>query len=465
MDSRTASYSRFAIAVTARALLLGAFAFAIAYLLVSTQRYATAVVLALIALALGFDLGRVVSRADRSLERFLEGLTGDVVELPIQRYLEFSRSAAAFERAARVINATRMDRQRRIEYMQALLDTVSAALIVLRSDGRVTLVNRAARKLTGTPALSLEDLTAIGPSATAVLRALRPGGRQIVRLADGRRMLALAAVFSAPGEDRQGLISLQPIAGELDAVETRAWQEMATILAHEMMNSLTPISSLSESLEALVHRAVQRDLDAGTYDEISQSLEAIRRRSDGLMKFVDRYRKVAELPQPNVQPIHAVKFITGISNLMSVDLSCKRVAFSCSVVPEDLLFVADPELLEQAVINLLRNAIDAAAEATSPSVEVLCWVRDRQIMIAVRDNGAGVREEQREQMFVPFFTTKPGGSGIGLSLARQVAIAHGGRLEVHANQPHGLVFLLTWPLVQPSEVESLRTGARTDTEA
>ena len=156
------------------------------------------------------------------------------------------------DHAAAVLNAARTERLRQMEFLLGLLDTVSAALFVVAPDGKVTLVNRAARALAATAVADFQAIPSFGPAVVRSLLALGPGAREVMTLADGQRMLASAARFSAPGHDLHRLISLQRIAGELDAVELKAWQDMANVLAHEMMNSLTPIASLSESLEELL---------------------------------------------------------------------------------------------------------------------------------------------------------------------------------------------------------------------
>jgi signal transduction histidine kinase len=163
------------------------------------------------------------------------------------------------------------------------------------------------------------------------------------------------------------------------------------------------------------------------------------------MSFVDRYRTVAELPSPKRQPVSMERLLSGIDRLLGPVLREKGVDYRTSISPPDLSTDADPQLLEQAVINLLRNAADAVVGVEQPRIDVTCEARDGQVVLAVADNGAGVAEDRRDQIFVPFFTTKPGGSGIGLNLARHIALGHGGQLELRGNLPRGAVFVLTLP--------------------
>jgi two-component system, NtrC family, nitrogen regulation sensor histidine kinase NtrY len=226
----------------------------------------------------------------------------------------------------------------------------------------------------------------------------------------------------------------------------KAWQDMADVLTHEMMNSLTPISSLSESLEALLRESNGARAPG---DEVAGALEAIKRRSRGLMDFVGRYRAVADLPSPQVAPVGLREFMRGIDRLMTPVLRERGIAYRSSVNPEHLTCVADPQLLEQAIINLMRNAADAVAGVDVPRVEITCEPAGERVALVISDNGCGVPDARREQIFVPFFTTKSGGSGIGLNLARQVVLAHNGQIDVRPNVPRGSVFTLTLPSAQP----------------
>lgn len=439
MDFKLARPSRFALAIGWRAVAVAALAYGIISLLSQTQLYATAAVLAGIAMLIGVDIARVIGRMDRSTEQDFERLAVVGSDVPVARLDDVSRPTEPFERTASILSAARAERQQQLEYLQTLLDTVAAALIVVDEEGRVTLANRAARALAAAgSSSSLGGIAALGSRGAQHLITLAPGAREIVTLADGRRVFAAVSQFSVPGRPPQRLFSLQRIAGDLDAVELKAWQDMADVLTHEMMNSLTPIASLSESLEVLMRGHAEQD--------IAGAVEAIKRRSRGLMDFVARYRAVAELPAPSRQTVRMDELLRGIERLLASTFREKGIAYRSAVRPDDLACLVDAQLLEQAVINLLRNAADAVVEAEDPRVEVTCELREDRMVMAIADNGCGVPDARREQIFVPFFTTKSGGSGIGLSLARHVVLAHGGQLDVRGNDGGGTVFTVTLPV-------------------
>jgi nitrogen fixation/metabolism regulation signal transduction histidine kinase len=417
----------FQLAVLARAVLLAALIVVLVRLMTVTQFYATELVVALIGLLVILDLVRVVAHADRSTQRFLESLTAGDPDHP----------PPAYDRAWQSLQQDRRMQRQGSDYLQTLLDTVPAALIVIDADGALRMVNRAAYRLLGEPAPRLDQIAGLGSSAARLLSVMTPGAQQIVRLNDGRQLLASASQFSVPGGTAQRLISLQRLAGDLDAVEHKAWDDMARVLAHEMMNSLTPIASLSESLDALLRAG-------GRTEEVAGALEAIRRRSQGLMRFVERYRKVAELPEPLLQRLPLNSVLQGVERLVAPTLEQGHIGYSSRVSPPGLTVQGDADLLEQALINLLRNAAEAVRGQPAARIEVSCGVEAEMCFIDVADNGPGLSAAAREQIFIPFFTTKEGGHGIGLSLARRIALCHGGQLTVRSDA-HGSVFRLALP--------------------
>lgn len=388
-----------------RLLAAAALVLALFQLLSATQHYATALLLALAALLLVAEAYHAIARGRRA-------------------------PAPAAE----------PDAARRQGEAIALLDAVTVALFLLSADGRISFANRAARRLAGAEVARLDRIACVGAEAAARILALPIGGRQIVPLADGRNMLVWVGEVRAPEAGARRLVSMQAVAGELDAVQVGAWHSMTRILAHEMMNALTPIASLSESL-ARIADASEPDGDAAA------AARTIARQSRHLMSFVERYRAIVDLPEPVPVKIDVAAFAADLDALAAAELGARGIKFS-SAPPAAGTIAADPDLLRQALLNLLRNAGDAAATGPSaaPRVRLACARSATELRFEIADNGPGVAPEHLEEIFVPFFTTKEGGAGIGLALARQIALAHGGRLKPAPNETGGMTFVLALPV-------------------
>jgi signal transduction histidine kinase len=425
---------RLAIDALAFAALAGLFV----ELLLHTRLYATALIVAAGAGMVLADMFRTAGRADVILSQILDRLTGSVSDRARERLVGFPALAQAADLAADRLRRGSQERQREIEGLKALLDTTPAALFTLRDDGTIDLANRAAFALAGRDVRRLDELPQLGP-ALEVIASLRAGGRAVAAMADDRKIFVSVSQLSHPAAGPVRLVALQPIAGELDVVEQAAWRDLMRVLAHEIMNSLTPIASLSESLA----RRLPQDADA----EAKAALEVIARRSENLMGFIDRYRLVADTPPPILASVRLDAFAGDIIRLMAGSFAAARAQLTLEVDPPALEVEADRSLLEQAVINLLKNALDASRSSAEPKVMLVCAAAEDQVVITVRDNGEGVPADRLETIFVPFYTSRIGGSGIGLSLARQIAQAHGGQLTVRNNEDGGATFEMSLPRV------------------
>lgn len=220
--------------------------------------------------------------------------------------------------------------------------------------------------------------------------------------------------------------------------ETEAWQKLIRVLTHEIMNSIAPIISLSETV---TERAESNGMNERDYGIMLQAIQTIHRRSKGLLDFVENYRKLTRIPAPTMQLFPVSALFDDIQKLVPVN----DVRFVYSIKPSELRLYADRGMIEQVLINLLKNAVEACSESLSPEVRIEAFRRDGIPVITISDNGSGIVPEALDKVFVPFFTTKPGGSGIGLSVCRQIMNRHGGNITVTSEMEKGTVFTMLFP--------------------
>ena len=389
---------------------------------------AGAAVLAVVGLWAAVRLVRAVERPARDLRRFLEGIRYDDVSST------FSASghdplldalAQAFESVGDAFRTVRAEREEQVGYLEAVVRHVGVALVAFRADGTVTLFNLAARRALGVARpRSLDTLAQSAPVAARALGQLRRGGRELLQLdraAGPQQLVAYATRFTVGGEPHT-LVSLQDIHQELEAKELEAWQQLSRVLTHEIANSVAPIASLAGTARGLLDTADRTD-------DVREALGTIERRSRGLVSFVDAYRTLARLPQPRAQVIQAAELLGDVALLARA--TAPSVAVEVDVSPATLEIVADPDLVEQALVNLALNAVEAVGARPGGRVRLRASAgASGRAVVEVTDNGPGVLPEVMERVFVPFFSTKPGGSGIGLALAHRIARLHGGTLAV-----------------------------------
>ena len=239
------------------------------------------------------------------------------------------------------------------------------------------------------------------------------------------------------------LVSIQNIQSELEEKEMEAWQNLIRVLTHEIMNSVTPISSLAATVAELLDDMPEPAGQDHSLEDIRAAVKTIERRSEGLIHFVDAYRRLTKLPKPDFQIFPVADLFDQIHNLMAPQMESEEVEFETRIEPESLELTADPKLIEQVLINLIINAVHALKEKRPRRILLISRMDARgRVIIQVADNGHGILPEVQERIFIPFFTTKPSGSGIGLSLSRQIMRLHRGLISVSSEPGKNTVFTL-----------------------
>ena len=403
-----------------------------------------AVLAGLVAAAQVPFLVRSVERPVRDLVRFLDGVRNDDLSVSFTggRGPLLDAVRAALTDVVEAFRRVRSEREEQAQYLQTVVRHVGVALVAVRDDGHVALFNEAAGRLLGVRSpRTLDALAARRPALADALRGGRPGRRALVEVDRDDRDLTLVVQTTRfqLGGALYTLASLQDIRPELEEKEAEAWQQLTRVLTHEIMNSVAPIASLAATAGDLLGDGRSETARAGALE----ALGVIRRRCDGLVHFVEAYRSVSHLPRPSFQVVPAGPLLGDVTTLVRATTRGQGPDLRLRVEPPGLELVADPDLLEQALVNVVLNAVQALDGVDGGRVEVVARPGPSgRPTIDVTDNGPGISPETRERVFVPFFTTKAGGSGIGLGLARQIMRLHGGTLTVHSVPDEATTFSL-----------------------
>lgn len=406
--------------------------------LVTPDLRAARIVAGIIAFAALAALWDFIRRTNFLVSRFVESVRFEDYS---QRFSDpsgggFDVLGDALDSALKTLQAHHARQAVESRYLSAIVDDAPSALLAIDEQGRVELLNKSARQLLRGHAIrNVHDLARLGPELTAAV-ALPPGSRKITRIVfDGVPQKAIIASAQVARLDSPvKVLSILPVQSELGAVEVAAQADLVRVLTHEIMNSLTPVTSLARSSAEMVAAAEEAGADLG---DARLATETVARRAEGILHFVESYREFAQSPDIHRRTFLAEPWAEEVLRLAMANAGERRIDAGLDIRPKTLSLSADPELLAQAVLNLLRNSIRATAEVGEPTIGLLIAREpDGSCRVEVRDNGPGIPNDRREDVFLPFYTTHKGGSGVGLSFARQVALAHGGSISV-ADSPEG----------------------------
>jgi nitrogen fixation/metabolism regulation signal transduction histidine kinase len=425
-------------------LLLTAFSFV--YSLTLEGLGAARVLAAFIFIAATAGLWRYIQRTNLELARFVEAVRfGDLSQnfTLLNHGSGFSEFGDALERGIKRLREERHRLSDDNRFFEAVLDDAPTALLTIDFAGRVELANKAARRLlTAHKGIKLEDFAVYGQSFSAALEESPAGSPRLVPITIDdvpQTAIVRAALVQRLGGSVKA-ITVQPIQGELNAVEIAAQTDLIRVLTHEIMNSITPVTSLAQSAAMLMAAA-----DKGADPDVSDArlaVERLARRAEGVMHFVESYRQISRTPEVRRRSFEVLPWAREIEALFRASDAAEGVDLSSWVTPDQLVIHVDPDLMVQVLINLLRNAADAAKEhADRPAVSLsFSESSSGRAQIEVADNGPGIPDSLAQDVFLPFFTTKAKGTGVGLSLARQVVLAHGGSITLMKSLSGGALF-------------------------
>jgi nitrogen fixation/metabolism regulation signal transduction histidine kinase len=340
------------------------------------------------------------------------------------------------------------EKETQYQYLQKILELVDTGILSYKQEnGEVVWMNETLKNMLHLPYLkTIHSLSKRDESLYKQLVDLRPGESKIGTAHLERepfKVLLSATAFQTDG-DKFKLIAFQNVNEALDETESKAWQKLLSVMTHEIMNSIAPISSLADTLKNRLQESMHSlNNNDGSVDDLELGIETIKRRSEGLLKFAQTYRNLNKITQPNLKKVLVRDLFENLNTLMQPTLDQKMIDLDIVLKDTDLMLEADVNLVEQVLINLLVNGIEAVKDQDDARIVLSAYVAaNRKIIIKVSDNGVGMPEEVVDKIFIPFFTTKKNGSGIGLSLCKQIMMLHRGNIQVQSVEGTGTSFLL-----------------------
>jgi len=445
-------YKRFYINCIIRVLILSGTICLLAYLLFKTDFIAAAVFISLFAAYQIFALIRYVTKTNRDLTRLLDSIKYSDFSQSFTNSLKgsgFEELHTAFTEVIREFQRAKIEKEEHFRFLQTIVDHVGIALIAYNPEGAVEVINNAAKKLLKIPRLgNIKDLQPVSPRLTQKLLELSPGGKDLVKLQQGDDLLQLSiyATGFVMRKQQLMLVAMQNIQSELEEREMKSWQTLIRVLTHEIMNSITPIASLSATAYGLLKNNQECEVPESMNEvigDVRDAVNTIEKRSKGLLDFIENYRKLTRIPKPDFEIVQVKNLFERVGNLMKDQLENQAIDFSMQVDPESLEITADQALIEQVLINICKNSVEAVDGVSNPKIELSAETDGLgNPVVKIFDNGKGISEEVAEKIFIPFFTTKPQGSGIGLSLSRQIMRQHKGTLSVTSRPNEETTFVL-----------------------
>lgn len=414
------------------------------------------VILGLLVVFQVFTLVMYVEQTNRKLTGFLNSIKhADFSSSFSEKGLgkSFEELNLAFNEVIDEFRKYRSEKEEHLNYLLTVIQHISIGMIAFREDGKIDQFNQAVIKLFKIRYFkNIHELDAVKEGLADRLLALKAGDKILIKIFVDDELLQLAVhatQFRMRGQQFT-LISFQNIHNELEEKEIESWQKLIRVLTHEIMNSITPISSLAGTVRGMLleenddEAPKLNELDEDDVESVQSALNTIEKRSQGLLNFVEIYRNLTRIPKPNFRYFLVSTLFENAEQLLNPKMEDFNINYQSAIMPENLMVTADPDLIDQVVINLLLNAIDAVKDSENPKIAMTASEVNGKVKIEIRDNGHGIKPDIMDKIFMPFFTSKKHGSGIGLSLSRQIMHLHKSTISVRSKPGEGTVFTLAF---------------------
>jgi len=436
-------YKRFIAGVILRLTLLVLSLGSLVYIALSHQWVVSSIVLVVFTTAILFELFKFVTKTNKDLAKFIDAINFKDYSVSFSSYklgTAFDELHDSFRKTLQLFRELKLEKEAHYQYMLQLVKHVNVGIIAVDENDKLVLYNNQAAALLELPNLVYwERYREKVPHLYAAVRGQRSSASQLIKLKNRDLELNLRVNRLKVENDEHLIIIFQNIKAEIDEKEIDAWNQLIKILTHEIMNSVTPISSLASTLIQLESQGNSRNEDVLT------GLQTIERRSRTLLKFVDDYRKLASIPAPVLKPLDLADFLTHLEELYAPELNRSKIALTIQKPAMGTLINADEGLLNQVFANLMSNSIYAVRGSENARVSIHCQKLANTININFSDNGEGISESKLGEVFVPFYSSKTTGSGIGLSLCKQIMHLHGGSITANSS-PSETTFTLNFDI-------------------
>ncbi|MEM7109876.1 MAG: ATP-binding protein [Bacteroidota bacterium] len=397
------------------------------------------------------EMVRYINYTNRELAKFLLAIKYDDFSISFQKSKlgrSFRDLHESFAELVDAIQNAKIEKEAQLQYLQQAIDRVDIGIISIENDDQIVLLNNAAKKLLNLPEIhSQQRLKELSPRFMKEIMNLGDEGRKLIELnvAKESRTLSLDVKSMIMLSKKYRHITFQDIRGEIEQKEIEAWHKLIRILTHEIMNSITPVSSLTETMYAMLEKDGEQiplsELDEETIQDLRFSLKTVQKRSDGMLSFVDDYRKLTKVGKPQIGSVKVKELLDEQVQLLKPELLKSDIELTSLCYPSNLSIDMDAHLVEQVLINIITNSKHALKDVEKGKIELKAY-HDGYDIIEIKDNGIGIGSKELKEIFVPFFSTKKEGSGIGLSLSKQIMHLHSGNVKVDSKLGVGTTFKL-----------------------
>lgn len=400
-----------------------------------------------------FEFIRFQRKMHEELNQFVEAIHYrdfsryfDVKQAPV----ELQSLREGFNEINTTFKVISKEKETQYQYLQKILELVDTGILSYQEDsGNVVWLNESLKKMLQLPYLkTIQSLSKRDEGLYKEILVLQPGENKIATVhleKQNLKVVLSATAFQTDGKKFK-LIAFQNVSEALDATEANAWRKLLSVLTHEIMNSVAPISSLAQTLkQRLVSASQEVEMNPSSLEDLELGIETIKKRSEGLLKFAETYRNLNKITTLNLQQVHISELFANLHQLMQPTFEQKGIELEIILRDPSITLQADPSLLEQVLINLIVNAIEAVKDKSNPKIVLSADKSlNKRIVIRISDNGHGMPEEVLDKIFIPFFSTKKQGSGIGLSLCKQIIMLHKGNIQVQSKEGIGTAFSLNF---------------------